>query len=143
MARVKVQRRDRDRLSPDRRTRLEQLPGWVWHVQDALCDQAFALLAAYSEREGNALVPQDHVEAGYKLGQWVGVQRRDRERMDPARRARLDALPGWAWDKHDAKWGEAYQALRTYVEREGHARVPQSHVDGEQLRGWALSTVNR
>jgi len=50
--------------------------------------------------------------------------------------ARLEAL-GVAWDAFAAQWEKNYALLRAFVEREGHANVPQKHEeDGERLGGW-------
>ena len=50
--------------------------------------------------------------------------------------ARLEAL-GVVWDVAAAQWEQNYALLRAFVEREGHANVPQKHEeDGERLGGW-------
>ena len=36
----------------------------------------------YVEREGTALVPHNHLEEGFELGQWVTVQRAARDKHD-------------------------------------------------------------
>jgi len=53
----------------------------------------------FVEREGHARVPQSWREDGYRLGQWVGVQRSDfkKGQLGEARRERLEGLPGWSW----------------------------------------------
>jgi hypothetical protein len=51
-----------------------------------------------AEAEGHARVPQSHRTAdGYRLGQWVGVQRRKKDSMSAERRQRLDEVK-FAWD---------------------------------------------
>ena len=34
---------------------------------------------------------------GYRLGHVGYIQRRTKDKMDPDRRQRLEALPGWVW----------------------------------------------
>ena len=42
----------------------------------------------------------DHVEEGFRLGQWAAVQRRARRKgyLRRERRERLEALKGWVWN---------------------------------------------
>ena len=55
---------------------------------------------------------------------------------------RLEAL-GVVWDVFAEQWERNYALLRAYREREGHARVPASHVaEGEKLGSW-LSTQRK
>ena len=50
--------------------------------------------------------------------------------MRPERALQLEALPGWTWDPVGDDWAAAMTALRGYIAREGHARVPHGHVEG-------------
>ena len=53
------------------------------------------------------------------------------------RASRLEALPGWPWDPFADDWEEGYLYLTTFVTREGHARVPADHREGDfRLGGW-------
>jgi len=132
------------RLSPGRRERLDQVPGWVWSIVDARWENAFGLLLSYVTRMGDALVPVDYVEGDFRLGQWVRGQRSRRERLEPERRSRLEAVPGWVWDPGDARWEEAYKHLCAYAERVGSARVPQGYLeDGYRLGQWVISQRSR
>jgi hypothetical protein len=50
---------------------------------------------------------------------------------------RLETLRGWSWDARSDKWETGFAALRRDVEREGHARPPNHHREGEfGLGGW-------
>jgi len=41
----------------------------------------------------------------------------------------FEEVPGWVWDRFEAAFQEGLGALDQFVEREGHARVPASHVE--------------
>jgi hypothetical protein len=130
------------RLSDERSARLEALPGWDWNPLDASWEEGYSSLERFVAREGTAIVPVTHVEEGYALGQWVGNQRRAFRdgRLSAERTARLQALPGWDWNPLDASWEEGFSCLERFVDREGHARVPQRHSeDGYRLGAWVSS----
>ncbi len=52
-------------------------------------------------------------------------------------------LPGWTWNPHTAGWEDGYSRLLHYVEHNGDARVPQSHIlDGYPLGQWVIVQRN-
>ena len=64
---------------------------------------------------------------------------------DDKRRARLEGLPGWAWDTHEAAWEDGYSRLRVFAAREGHTRVPRGFrdEDGFKLGLWVQNNRAR
>jgi len=95
---VNNQRRQRDKLSPERIARLEALSEWVWDALEAAWESGFEQLQAFIKHEGHASPSQSYKTSdGFKLGSWVSSQRRRRDKLSPERIARLEALPGWAW----------------------------------------------
>lgn len=137
---VVTQRSERTNISPVRRARLEELPGWSWMVSQDVWDERYGLAKRFADREGHSRVPQKHVEAGIALGSWVSVQREKREALTRERRAELEALPGWTWDPHEDRWRRGYELVRKFGDREGHTRVPDRHVeDGINIGSWVLT----
>ena len=133
-------------LTPDRRGRLERLPGWSWIRREAEWEEGFANLNRFVEREGHARVPRGHRENGHKLDLWVQVQRQAYRKgtLDPQRRARLEGLQGWTSDPHGDLWEEGFAHLKRFVERERHARVPQHYKEGAfRLGGWVYAQRQR
>ena len=143
------QQRDTHRrgaLSPTCVARLEALTGWVWNPHEGKWDEGYARLLVYVAREGQASVPQRHSEAGFKLGAWVTTQRGlyAQGRLDRRRVARLEAVPGWSWNPLESGWDCGCASLLTYVEREGHARVPAAHRErGFPLGAWVANQRQR
>lgn len=126
-------------LSGEKVDRLEALPGWLWSVPGSLWERAFGLLEQYVEREGHARLPRQHVESGYALGAWITNQRTRHAggRLRPDYVARLEAMPGWSWNVLDQRWQMAFEVLQQFVEREGHASVRQHHTEsGFALGSW-------
>ena len=102
----------------------------------------FGLLTAFVARERQARVPQDHIEAGIRLGRWVNSVRNSYAagQLSAERVARLEALPGWSWDLLTDRWEMNFALLAAFVAREGRARVPRHHVEnGVRLRTWVNS----
>jgi len=138
---VSVQRRakKKEQLSKDKIQCLEALPKWSWDPLEDDWEEAFALLKTYVAREGDALVPQGYKEGKFNLGTWVSNQRRakNKGKLSKDRIQRLEALPKWSWDRLEDDWEEAFALLKTYVAREGDARVSAACKEGEfKLGQW-------
>jgi hypothetical protein len=86
-------------LDPERRRRLDNLPGWSWDARTAQWEAGFRRLLQYVESHGDAVVPQACTVDGFKLGKWVNTQRvfQAKGRLHADRERRLGELPGWVW----------------------------------------------
>lgn len=84
-------------LTAERAALLAALPGWTWDMREAAWTAGFEALRQYQLRTGHGDVPRDWVEKGYRLGQWVGVQRAQLKagKLSEERAAKLAAMPGW------------------------------------------------
>jgi superfamily II DNA or RNA helicase len=134
------QRMRRETMPPERVALLEEI-GFVSDPYQWAWQEGYEYLKAYREREGNVQISSSYRdEDGYKLGQWIGVQRRGRESMSPKRRVLLDELK-FIWDPLEHAWNEAYQRLKAFKEREGHCRVTAKYRDenGYRLGSWVTN----
>jgi hypothetical protein len=136
---VSVQRTTKDALSTERRQRLDEL-GFVWDVLTPQWEEGFEHLQAYVKEYKGCHVSQQYKSPdGYRLGQWVGVQRTDEKNLSEERRQRLNEL-GFVWNVWAADWEEGFSYLKAYKEREGHCRVPVSHVENSLRLGTWVDT---
>ncbi|MEZ0090128.1 helicase associated domain-containing protein [Streptacidiphilus sp. EB129] len=90
-----------NRLSAERTTQLEALPGWQWHTFDTRWDHGFQALRAFQQHHGHTRPTTTHTTPhGFRLGRWVDARRTayKRGRLSPERITMLEALPGWTWD---------------------------------------------
>jgi hypothetical protein len=136
---VSNQRRAKDKMEPDRRQRLEALPGWSWNTLLDQWEEGFSHVKQFSDREGHCRVPRGYkTDDGYRLGQWVAVQRWTKDTMEPDRGERLEVLPGWSWDFLLDQWEEGFSHVKQFSDREGHCRVPDRYKtnDGYPLGSW-------
>lgn len=127
-------------LSRSRQQRLASIPGWDDHNQDRRWEIGFSHLQEYVSEHGHAQVPVLLVlDNGYRLGQWVSVQRRTYRQgnLRKERVTRLEELPGWAWDRRNS-WDEGYAKLVAYTAVTGSADPPVRYVyeDGYALGQW-------
>jgi Helicase associated domain/Helicase conserved C-terminal domain len=137
---VTKQRKRGKALTVERKGRLDEL-GFVWSAREAAWEEGFGHLKAYKEREGHCRVPKDYQKGGFRLGQWVGLQRTHENLLDERRR-RLDELD-FVWDSLAADWEKRFGQLKAYKEREGHCHVPDEHVEGDFQLGTWVGTQRR
>ena len=136
---VTNQRVTKDKMTLDRRQRLEGLPGWSWDVFSDKWEEGFSYLKEFSERQGHCRVSSTYTtDDSYRLGQWVVIQRSCKDEIDTDRRRRLEALAGWSWNAVDDKWEEGFAHLKDFSEREQHCRVPKGYKTqiGYPLGNW-------
>ncbi len=136
---VTNQRTVQDAMSPDHRQRLDAL-GFVWDMLAVQWEEGFGYLERYGKDNRDALVPKTYRDpaSGYRLGQWVSVQRGDKETLSPERRQRLDAL-GFVWDPYADQWEEGFGYLERYRKGNVDALVPKTYRDpasGYRLGQW-------
>ena len=132
----------RSGLDPEKACQVEAVPGWTWDPYAEQWDEGFRYLVDYIKEYGDARPPRDFVSRdGFRLGQWVTVQRvtKLRKRMDEQRSHRLENLHGWSWDPRADAWEEGFQHLAQFLKESGGVRPPQLHVctDGFKLGVWA------
>ena len=102
-------------------------------------EEGFEHLEEYMAAHGDALVPAEHQSPdGFALGKWVQFQRDRQHKIDPVRRARLEALVGWIWDIQELEWESSFNYLEEFVAAFGDADVPFKHKtpDGFDLWKW-------
>lgn len=127
------------KLSAERIERLQAVPGWTWVPTEDFWEKAYPALSKFAAREGHVRIPAGHVEDGVALGPWIRGQRIAYRRgaLTSTHASQLEQLPGWCWEPHATRWDSCFNALREFVEREGHARVPALHIENDSdLGSW-------
>src|ERR1700730_6838586 len=112
---VRNQRYGRNRLSEEKRKKLEEL-GFEWDVLLQDWEEGFRHLKSYRDRVGDCHVPVNHIESGFKLNNWVRTQRDPRYPLSEERRRRLDEI-GFVWDIYSSKWEIGFAHLKRYRDR--------------------------
>jgi hypothetical protein len=132
---VGTQRRSKSSLSQDRIERLVSL-GFSWDPLIEKWELAFEALKKFWEREGHCKVPARHRDNNINLGDWVSEQRQNKDGLSKNQVLKLDSI-GFCWNLRLDKWGEAFERLKEFREREGHCQVGREQViDGIRMGNW-------
>ena len=89
-------RRTKLQMPSNQKQRLNQI-GFIWDPLAELWEESFRKLQEFRVTEGHCRVPAIFKLDGFKLGAWVGTQRRAKDRLPPERKKRLDDI-GFIWD---------------------------------------------
>jgi superfamily II DNA or RNA helicase len=114
--------------------------GFDWaSYADHLFNKNYLVLADFVRTHGHARVPRGFKVGEVNLGSWVGTLRVNRVKLDQEKVSRLDQL-GFVWDVREVDFQKWILLLRSFVAREGHARVTQTWKEnGENLGSWVRS----
>ena len=76
---------------------------------------------------------------GFSLGQWIGMQRRNKGKLSSERIERLNAL-NFVWNIIEFQWEQGFLNLKKYFEKYGHIRVLLRYKtkDGYKLGNWVI-----
>jgi hypothetical protein len=85
----------------------------------------YGLLERYVQGSGTAAMASSTVIDELSLGKWCGEQRSlyGRGELRDECVGRLQALPGWEWDRFDASWEYMFTLLQGFISREKTALV--------------------
>ena len=126
-----------EKLSVDKIDELNR-KGFVWDVLQYNSDNNMKALEQYKEREGDCLVPGNHVEVVNGINVNLGIWCKDirsakneksrRKKITKEMENKLDQL-GFVWNVHKYNYANGLVALKQYCEREGNCLVPGNHVE--------------
>lgn len=128
-------------LDPQRRQRLEEIPGWAWTALAPADEACVDLLADYVAWKGDANPPASYVDDEQPVGRWLNEVRRKRatDRLEQPLLDELELVSSVApsghrlrWYRPETLWLLGVEALRSFVAREGSCRIPDGH--HERLR---------
>ncbi len=135
---VSEQRKNRELLSSERKSRLESIASWVWDVKATKREKWFIYLEEFVKQEGHAYVPQKYkTKDGENLGMWVCNLRGQKEKLSTENISRLDSL-GFVWDANKNYWERGVSHFKKYAQVEGSVLVPLRYKsnDGFGLGSW-------
>jgi superfamily II DNA or RNA helicase len=132
---VSEQRKRQGSISSARKQRLDDL-GFMWDALAEAWEEGFKKLLQFKVVETHCRVPKYLKVQGFRLGQWVSVQRKMQYDMCSNRKQRLDDI-GFVWDPYTEAWENGFSKLLKFKEAKGHCRVPSKvKLDGLALGSW-------
>jgi len=123
------QRGRKNKLEKEFKEKLESLSGWTWYPSQDRWQTGLNYLKEYVKRNGSSRIPTlIACSDGYRLGQYVSVQRSSKDTMSHERKRILESLPGWTWDTLDAKWNEGINHLKEFKEKNRHLNFTLKYI---------------
>lgn len=135
------QKYKRNKLSIEQISKLNSIDCWIWSELDAAWEDGYSRLVRFVDTQ-KFLPSKAHVEIdGFKLGQWISVQRTRKDSLDSERIKRLSSVPSWTWSIRDSKWLKGVIELRKFASFNGSTFVPAKYVteDGFKLGSWVAT----
>ncbi len=118
----------------------ESFPEWSWQsINEQIWEYGYSILEKFVKIYGHARPTSSFKMDEFGLGTWVKTQRDgySKKALCKEKINKLVSFPGWSWIVFDDKNNEGFNALDSFVKREGHALVPTEHIEnGFKLGKW-------
>ena len=134
---------NKGKLKPEYKRQLDEI-GFIWNIEEASWQEAYALLKAFKEREGHCRpsrrlkVESKFHDGSLSLGTWGGTQRglwKKGELQEERYQKLLDL--GFRFDSHGELWDFCYSEVLKFFQKFGHCNLPSGYtVDGINLQTW-------
>jgi len=85
-------------LTPEQIDKLNSFKCWVWNTNEYAWENGFNHLIEYGKLNNTYLVKRDYLSPdGFKLGEWVKLQRGLKDKLATVKKEKLESLKDWAW----------------------------------------------
>ena len=130
-------------LSTEQVAELEGI-GINWAPPNGNIELGFELLTAFKKREGHVMVPDNWIEDGFALGEWLTNRRMFKKRgtILPEQERELERL-GVVWSVNDFKWDRGVAAVRDFLKDHRLVEVVRGvHHNGVNIGSWRNNTMH-
>jgi superfamily II DNA or RNA helicase len=118
----------------------ESFSEWSWKdINDQVWDYSYLMLKKFVQINGHAQPASISKIEGFPVATWVKTQRDTyvKGRLSKEKAELLEVLPGWSWQVFEDRKKQGFEALDSFVKREGHALVPTDHIENSfKLGRW-------
>jgi len=135
--------RAKGKLSQSRINQLDAI-GVNWAPPNGNIELGFQLLNAYKKREGHVMVPDNWMEDGFALGEWLTNRRMFRKRgtIPQEQERELERL-GVVWSVNEYKWDRGVAAVRDFLkDHRLNDLVRGVHHNGVNIGSWRNNTMH-
>jgi hypothetical protein len=122
---------------------LEGLPGWSWTPEEETWTLQYEALQKFVSHQSR-IPSKEEFHQNFPVGRWVNRQRYvfGQGKLPIDRIEKLQSIPGWSWIRQP-EFDLYLDLLLKFVAREGHADVPQKHLEDEKKLGVWVSNQRR
>ena len=127
------------RLENEQILALESLPNWTWKPLNDQWQNSFNLLEKWFSEYQIKNIPYDTIYQDFKLGQWVGGQRKayKNNSLSKEKIEKLESLNFWNWSAKTDAWEDKYELLEKYCLEFGTSQIPiRDSYCGIKLGSW-------
>jgi len=113
---VQIQYKKKGKLSQEKIDLLEKIYGWKWEIDNENWIINYEILKKYNGVPHINYITDD----GFKLGDWVGRQRLNYNKLSQEQINMLEKIPSWYWNNNNKindEWIKKYELLRVYVDK--------------------------